>query len=112
MGTGWAAIAVASPCIRSSARATGCILEGAFQLLLTRNHERVTIVDLADRSGVNVGMIYQYFSSREGILGALVGRYVEAHLSRVDAAAELLKGAPIQEYLDGLMRVLIRSYAD
>ncbi|HUP57548.1 MAG TPA: TetR/AcrR family transcriptional regulator, partial [Bdellovibrionota bacterium] len=88
------------------------ILDGAFQLLLRENPEKISVVKIAERAGVSVGTVYQYFECKDAILGALVGRYVDAHLEKVQRAAESLQGAPMEEFLDGLIRVLIRSYSD
>ena len=78
---------------RSQARVER-ILEVARELLQEGGPEALRPTEVARRSEVPVGSVYQYFESRHGLLGALV----EAYFTRVRA---LLK-AHVSGGLDGL----------
>lgn len=48
--------------------------------------DKATTNELASRAGVAVGSIYQFFPNKEAILQAVVGRYREEVLRRLEAA--------------------------
>jgi AcrR family transcriptional regulator len=57
---------------QSRARETvAVIVEAAGQLLVKHGREGVTTNQVADRAGVSIGSLYQYFSGKESIFGAL-----------------------------------------
>lgn len=53
------------------------ILEASFQVLEAEGAEALTTNRIAQRAGVSVGTLYQYFDSKEGILAALAERRAE-----------------------------------
>ena len=57
------------------------ILRAAVELFSARGYAGTNTNDLADRAGVSVGSVYQYFPNKDAILTALV----ERHLQGVDA---------------------------
>lgn len=50
------------------------ILEAAAQLLVELRYARMTTAKVAARAGVSVGSLYQYFPSKDALIGALVAR--------------------------------------
>jgi len=50
------------------------ILEAAAQLLVELRYARMTTAKVAARAGVSVGSLYQYFPSKDALVGALVAR--------------------------------------
>ncbi len=63
----------------------GSIVEGAALILEERGFEGYNTNDIAERAGVSVGSIYQYFPDKDAITAALIRR--EAGLLLIDAAA-------------------------
>lgn len=53
------------------------ILEATVRVLLEDGAERTTTVRVAERAGVSVGSLYQYFPSREALLAAVAQRHTE-----------------------------------
>ncbi len=69
------------------ARATvGAILDAAASLLVKNGLARATTNHIAETAGVNIGSLYQYFPSKEAIVGAVVDRALEAYEAAMSAA--------------------------
>jgi AcrR family transcriptional regulator len=60
------------------------ILEATLQVLLEVGKERLTTTRVAQRAGVSVGTLYQYFPNKSSLMQALL----KGHLNRVAAAVE------------------------
>ena len=60
------------------------ILEATIQVLLTVGAERLTTTLIAQRAGVSVGTLYQYFPNKQSVLHAVL----EVHLTKVVVAVE------------------------
>ena len=64
---------------QARAQATvGAVLEAAFQILEEDGEARLTTNLIAERAGVSIGTLYQYFEDREAILAAMGQRQAEA----------------------------------
>ncbi len=68
------------------------ILTAATRLLATTPLERLSTTRIADRAGVSVGSLYQYFTDRDSIVFGLVERFLrensEAVLARVERESD------------------------
>jgi AcrR family transcriptional regulator len=60
------------------------IFEATIQILLTHGGDRLTTTRVADRAGVSVGTLYQYFPNKQSLLFAVM----EDHMDKVAAAVE------------------------
>ncbi len=60
------------------------ISEAAVQVLLMHGLERLTTTRVAERAGVSVGTLYQYYPNKQALLLAVL----EQHLARVTSALE------------------------
>jgi AcrR family transcriptional regulator len=84
------------------------ILEATIQVLLSVGKERLTTTRVAQRAGVSVGTLYQYFPNKSALLQSVLQR----HLSRVAAA---LEEACIQQRgssLQSMAAALINAFLD
>src|SRR6186713_2006728 len=52
------------------------IFEAAIQVLLANGLDKITTIQIADRAGVSVGTLYQYFPNKRALLAAVVRRHV------------------------------------
>jgi AcrR family transcriptional regulator len=94
--------------IPRQARATqtaSAILEAAAQILEARRLAGFTTNTVAERAGVSVGTLYQYFADKNAILLALARQEVEAALLDVDRA---LSGA-VDPAPDGRVRAMVHA---
>ncbi|WP_244499809.1 TetR/AcrR family transcriptional regulator [Tardiphaga robiniae] len=58
----------------------GVILDAAALVLVDEGYDRATTNRIAERAGVSIGSLYQYFPNRDALFGALHGR-TEAQMS-------------------------------
>ena len=61
------------------------ISEATIQVLLSHGVERLTTTRVAERAGVSVGTLYQYYPNKQSLLFAVV----ENHMNRVAAESRL-----------------------
>ena len=54
------------------------VLDAAARVLLREGYARATTNRIAERAGVSVGSVYEYFASKEAIYDALIQRDIEA----------------------------------
>jgi AcrR family transcriptional regulator len=80
------------------------ILEAAFQLLEADGVEALTTNHIAERAGVSIGTLYQYFRGKQAILAALAQRRAAAARDRI---ADLVIAGPEI----GLVRMIVRTLA-
>jgi AcrR family transcriptional regulator len=73
-----------SPVQARSAASVKAILEATVQVLLSAGKERLTTTNVAQRAGVSVGTLYQYFPNKKALLQAVL----KDHLSQVADAVE------------------------
>lgn len=62
------------------------ILEAASRILIRHGYEGATTARIAEKAGVSVGSLYQYFPNKESIVAALVVRYADDATSRIEKA--------------------------
>ena len=59
-----------------SAHTVDAIFEATIQVLLALGVEKLTTTKVADRAGVSVGSLYQYFGDKQSLLSAVLERYL------------------------------------
>jgi len=80
------------------------ILDAAFQLLEQGGPRALTTNHIAERAGVSVGTLYQYFRGKQAILGALAQRQAAAARDRI--ARIVIDGPRISA-----VRLIVRTLA-
>ena len=88
-----------------SARMVEAIVEAAARILETRGLAGFNTNAVAERAGVSVGSLYQYFPSKEALIAALSNR--ERGLLAADIAAAARPAAALT--LEGALRRLARA---
>ncbi len=94
-----------------SERTIAVVLEAAAQVLQREGHARATTNRIAQRAGVSVGTIYQYFADKEQVFDALIRREVEGLLATLQGVA-FDPSASIDDALRQLLRLLVRARPD
>jgi len=88
---------------QARARATvDAILEAAFQILETDGLTLLTTTRIADRAGVSIGTLYQYFPDREAIL-------LEMGQRHSDAMREKITSILLESPETGNVRAIVRA---
>ncbi|HEX7814392.1 TetR/AcrR family transcriptional regulator [Dyella sp.] len=102
------------------------IFEATIQVLLVEGPRKLTTTRVAERSGVSIGTMYQYFPNKQALFYALNERYLENLAQKVEASCTALHGALVRDMVSGLVatywdakmenpavtRVLYRSIAE
>jgi AcrR family transcriptional regulator len=93
---------------QARSRATvDAILEAAIQILAAGGHHRLTSARVAERAGVSVGTMYQYFPHKQALLYAVIARYLGAVAEAVEAACRRNLGQPIAVASDALVAAYV-----
>jgi AcrR family transcriptional regulator len=95
------------------ARATvEALLQASAELFAELGFAETTTNKIAERAGVSVGSLYQYFPDKEAILTTLFEQHVRAGLPRIDAALEHLAdpGRPLREGLGALVQEVVAAH--
>ncbi len=79
------------------------IHDATIQVLLKSGQERLTTVRVAERAGVSVGTLYQYFSNKQALLFAVLERHMDHVSKAVEDACAANHFQPLESMVDGLV---------
>lgn len=88
------------------ARATvtlDAIFEATIQVLVVDGPQRLTTTRVAERAGVSVGTMYQYFPHKQALFYALNERYLDILAEKVESACRAQHGASIGQMVESLV---------
>ncbi len=83
------------------------IFEATIQVLLANGLDRITTIQIAERAGVSVGSLYQYFPNKRALLAAIVRRHVGQVADATIAACESAHGRTIAEMCATMMGAFV-----
>ena len=69
------------------------IYEATMQVLISEGPERCNTTRIAERAGVSVGSVYQYYPNRRALLAGVLERHLEFVVRAVEQACERNHGA-------------------
>lgn len=78
------------------------IFQATIQVLLAEGVSKLTTTHVAERAGVSVGTMYQYFPHKHALLYALLEKYLAEITESMESACVRLKGQPLAVTSDGL----------
>lgn len=84
------------------------IYDATVQVLLRSGEDRLTTVHVAERAGVSVGTLYQYFPNKQALLFAVL----ERHMTRTAKAVEEVCAANHFQPLEVMMDELVNRFID
>lgn len=79
------------------------ILEATIQVLVATGPARLTTTRVAERAGVSVGTMYQYFPNKQALLYAVTERYLGIVADNVEQACREQHGAPVGRMAEALV---------
>src|SRR6202161_4397083 len=75
------------------------IAEATIQVLLRHGAQRLTTTRVAERAGVSVGTLYQYYPNKQSLLFAVLEHHMNNVAARVEAACESACHMPLAEMI-------------
>lgn len=82
------------------------IFEATIQVLVKEGPQRLTTTRVAERAGVSVGTMYQYFPHKQALFYAVNERYLDALAEKIENACRAQRGALIED----MVEVLVTTY--
>ncbi|RVV99048.1 TetR/AcrR family transcriptional regulator [Mesobaculum littorinae] len=79
------------------------IFEATIQVLLSQGMVGLTSTGVAERAGVSVGTMYQYFPNKQSLVYALNERFLTTLAERVEATCAQMHGRPVAEAAEALI---------
>lgn len=99
------------PVQERSRHTVACILEAAVQVFEEHGHAAGTTARIAERAGVSVGTLYQYFPNKDAVLAALAEQHVaEAAAMIPPLLARLADGVPLRAGLEQVVRTVVGAH--
>ena len=87
------------------------ISEAAIQVLLTAGPYRLTTTRVAERAGVSVGSMYQYFPHKQALLYAVLQNHLDGIAGAVEAVRETRGNAAVNARVDAVIEAFIDAKA-
>jgi len=97
-----------TPVQARAAVTVGAISEATIQVLLSHGADRLTTTRVAERAGISVGTLYQYYPNKQSLLFAVL----KDHLEKVAAAVETACGRARYKPLLEMVREVVESFVD
>lgn len=86
------------------------ILDATADRLVTHGYRKMTTNEIARRAGVSVGSLYQYFSSKEALVVALINRHYDRLVQRLSESAAAMLQAPIGEAARAVIHAMVEAH--
>ena len=86
----------------------GAISEATIQILLKQGVNRLTTTRVAERAGVSVGTLYQYYPNKQSLLFAVLAEHLDKVATAVEAACEQARNQPLAD----MIRPVVEAFVD
>src|SRR5471032_1669760 len=93
-----------------AAETVAAILEGAAQVLEAGGLAAFTTNAVAERAGVSIGTLYQYFADKNALLRALAEREMSATLAAVGKALRGESDASVEGRVRAMVRAMVNAF--
>lgn len=80
------------------------------QLEESPNPDEASIASLIKRAGVGAGSFYEYFTSRDSVVGALIGTLTKRNFEQLLATVDAAPDATLEEKVDIMAGATARAY--
>jgi AcrR family transcriptional regulator len=86
------------------------IVDAAARILVRHGYDAFTTNRVAEKAGVSIGSLYQYFPNKDALLGELMRRHTLAIEDGIEAMAERARGAPLAEVVRTAIEHNVRAH--
>jgi AcrR family transcriptional regulator len=86
------------------------ILEATAHILVKEGYDRASTNKIAERAGVSIGSLYQYFPSKEALIAAVSERHSHEVVQAVRQASIRVVGRPVEEAVRGFVSIAIDAH--
>jgi AcrR family transcriptional regulator len=83
------------------------IAEATVQVLLSHGTERLTTTRVAERAGVSVGTLYQYYPNKQSLLFAVLEDHLDKVSAALEAACEQARHLPLAEMVQAVVEAFV-----
>ena len=97
-----------TPVQTRAAVTVGAISEATIQVLLSDGVERLTTTRVAERAGVSVGTLYQYYPNKQSLLFAVLADHLDKVAAAVETACAQARHKPLAE----MLRTVVEAFVD
>ena len=97
-----------TPVQARAAVTVGAICEATIQVLLSHGADRLTTTRVADRAGVSVGTLYQYYPNKRSLLFAVF----EDHMDKTSRAVETACANACHNSMSEMIRQVVEAFVD
>jgi AcrR family transcriptional regulator len=98
-----------TPVQARSAASVEAIREATIQVLLSVGKEQLTTTRVAERAGVSVGTLYQYFPNKSSLLQAVLRGHLDNVYRAITHACESAQGLPLAEMAGALVTPFLEA---
>jgi AcrR family transcriptional regulator len=92
-----------------SVASVDAILEATIQVLLQVGKERLTTTRVAERAGVSVGTLYQYFPNKGALLQAVLRRHLDGVSDAIELVCMQQNGEPLRPMITALITTFLQA---
>lgn len=83
------------------------IYEATFQVLLAVGPDHLTTTRVAERAGVSVGTLYQYFPNKQSLLLSALEKHQDQVISAVELACRRNHGQPVSTMIESVVEAFV-----
>ncbi|HVJ39915.1 MAG TPA: TetR/AcrR family transcriptional regulator [Dongiaceae bacterium] len=98
-----------TPVQNRSAATVEALHIATIQVLTQQGLSRCTTTRVAERAGMSVGSLYQYYPNRDALLAAVLKKHLEGIAGAVDRACREHRRKPVSEMASALVTVFIAA---
>ena len=88
------------------------ICEATIQVLLSHGAERLTTTRVAERAGVSVGTLYQYYPNKQSLLFAVLENHLNSVAARIENACKSAYHKPLAEMIKEVVQAFVNAKMD
>lgn len=96
-----------APLQARSAATVAALHTATIQVLTQEGLSRCTTTRVAERAGMSVGSLYQYYPNRDALLAAILEEHLAGVAAAVENACHAVKGRPVAEMVVSLVQAYL-----